>query len=58
VLQKWFLVDLNFQALNSKEDEKLEENSPPKVRRRNLLPSLGVQSQGAPMDMEELFNPK
>jgi len=28
------------------------------VRRKNLLPSLGVQSQGTPPDMEESPNPK
>jgi hypothetical protein len=55
VFWKWFLVNSSFQALNLEVDE-LEENSPTKARRRNLLPGVNAQSQGAPMDMEESSN--
>ncbi len=48
LLQKWFFVDPSFRVPNLKEEDELEENSPTKVRRRkNLLPNIGEQSQGA-----------
>jgi len=36
VIWKWFLVDLSLWLPDSKEEEESEENSPTKVRRRNL----------------------
>jgi hypothetical protein len=56
VLRKWFPMDPSFQVPNSKEDDELNENSPTKVRRRNLLLGINTQSQGAPMDMDESPN--
>jgi hypothetical protein len=50
-------VNSSFQIPNEEEEEdELEENSPTEVGRRNLLPSLNVQSQSAPTNMEESSN--
>ncbi len=42
MFRKWFLVDSNFQVLDLKEEDELEENLPGEAKRGNLLPSLSV----------------
>jgi hypothetical protein len=49
-------MDLSFQVPNSKEDDESHENSPTEVRRRKLSLGIGMQSLGAPMDMDESLN--
>lgn len=49
-------MDPSFQLLESKEKDELEDNSLGEARKRNLPLGLGVQSQGAPPNMEESPN--
>jgi hypothetical protein len=51
-------MDLSFQLLESKEEDESEKNLLSEVIRRNLPIGLGMQSQGAPPNMEESPNPK
>jgi hypothetical protein len=46
-------MDLSLWQMDSKDEEESEDNSPTKVRRRNLSWGIGMQSQGAFVDVDK-----